>query len=412
MKDLKHLIWFEDLLQQANNELVQRAAAEGQLALGYNCYYIPEVLLNLPGCFSSRLRAPNSGTAEIASYYMTNRNCPYVRCILERAIEGGFNYLNALFGAEGCAAMERMEEHFALLKPVKNDRFITTIIDPPMKGDRTSLDYYKAQLKAKVLDALRDSFGVDTSDDAIRAAIEKHNRLCRVITEIGDLRKAENPVITGYEYHVIVLVSQVCPHDLILPYLEETLAELKTRRPEAEFPFRARVVLAGSEIDDPEFTKLLESCGAMVVADRYCFGTFPGREEIEIHGGETAFDAVCRHYLHHNQCVRFMDGAKIDQRHSELRRLAEDYGADGIIYESMKFCEFWSYERCWPATCFSRRWASPAAPSRRSTPWAASVSCVPASRPLSRVWRSKSWAIRRCDHGTEAVDKCRHRRDR
>ena len=258
MKDLKHLIWFEDLLQQANNELVQRAAAEGQLALGYNCYYIPEVLLNLPGCFSSRLRAPNSGTAEIASYYMTNRNCPYVRCILERAIEGGFNYLNALFGAEGCAAMERMEEHFALLKPVKNDRFITTIIDPPMKGDRTSLDYYKAQLKAKVLDALRDSFGVDTSDDAIRAAIEKHNRLCRVITEIGDLRKAENPVITGYEYHVIVLVSQVCPHDLILPYLEETLAELKTRRPEAEFPFRARVVLAGSEIDDPEFTKLLE----------------------------------------------------------------------------------------------------------------------------------------------------------
>ena len=345
MKDLKHLIWFEDLLQQANNELVQRAAAEGQLALGYNCYYIPEVLLNLPGCFSSRLRAPNSGTAEIASYYMTNRNCPYVRCILERAIEGGFNYLNALFGAEGCAAMERMEEHFALLKPVKNDRFITTIIDPPMKGDRTSLDYYKAQLKAKVLDALRDSFGVDTSDDALRAAIEKHNRLCRVITEIGDLRKAENPVITGYEYHVIVLVSQVCPHDLILPYLEETLAELKTRRPEAEFPFRARVVLAGSEIDDPEFTKLLESCGAMVVADRYCFGTFPGREEIKIHGGETAFDAVCRHYLHHNQCVRFMDGAKIDQRHSELRRLAEDYGADGIIYESMKFCEFWSYEK-------------------------------------------------------------------
>ena len=332
-------------LQEANNELVQRAAAEGQLALGYNCYYIPEVLLNLPGCFSSRLRAPNSGTAEIASYYMTNRNCPYVRCILERAIEGGFNYLNALFGAEGCAAIERMEEHFALLKPVKNDRFITTIIDPPMKGDRTSLDYYKAQLKAKVLDALRDSFGVDTSDDAIRAAIEKHNRLCRVITEIGDLRKAENPVITGYEYHVIVLVSQVCPHDLILPYLEETLAELKTRRPEAEFPFRARVVLAGSEIDDPEFTKLLESCGAMVVADRYCFGTFPGREEIEIHGGETAFDAVCRHYLHHNQCVRFMDGAKIDQRHSELRRLAEDYGADGIIYESMKFCEFWSYEK-------------------------------------------------------------------
>ena len=345
MKDLQHLIFFEELLQQANNDLVQQAVRGGQLALGYNCYYIPEVLLNLPGCFSSRLRAPNSSTAEIASYYMTNRNCPYVRCILERAIEGGYNYLNALFGAEGCAAMERMEEHFALLHPVQNDRFFTTIIDPPMKGDQTSLDYYKAQLQLKVLDALRDHYGVDTSDAALRAAIEKHNRLCRVITDIGDLRKLENPPLTGYEYHVIVLVSQVCPHDLILPFLEETLAELKTRQPEEKFPFRARVVLAGSEIDDPEFTKLLEMCGAMVVADRYCFGGFPGREEITVRDGETAFDAVCRHYLHHNQCVRFMDGAKIDQRHQELRRLAQDYHADGVIYESMKFCEFWSYEK-------------------------------------------------------------------
>ena len=345
MKDLQHLIFFEELLQQANNDLVQQAVRGGQLALGYNCYYIPEVLLNLPGCFSSRLRAPNSSTAEIASYYMTNRNCPYVRCILERAIEGGYNYLNALFGAEGCAAMERMEEHFALLHPVQNDRFFTTIIDPPMKGDQTSLDYYKAQLQLKVLDALRDHYGVDTSDAALRAAIEKHNRLCRVITDIGDLRKLENPPLTGYEYHVIVLVSQVCPHDLILPFLEETLAELKTRQPEEKFPFRARVVLAGSEIDDPEFTKLLEMCGAMVVADRYCFGGFPGREEITVQDGETAFDAVCRHYLHHNQCVRFMDGAKIDQRHQELRRLAQDYHAAGVIYESMTFCEFWSYEK-------------------------------------------------------------------
>ena len=23
---------------------------------------------------------------------------------------------------------------------------------------------------------------------------------------------------------------------------------------------------------------------------------------------ETAFDAICRHYLHWNQCARFMDG--------------------------------------------------------------------------------------------------------
>ena len=345
MKDLKHLIYFENLLQEAHNELVKKAVEDGDVALGYNCYYIPEPLLNLPGCFSSRLRAPNCTSTDVASYYMTTRNCPYVRAILERAIEGGYNYLDALFGAECCAAMDRMEEHFDLIHPVKNDKFFTTIIDPPLKYDENAINYYKTELKLKVVDELKKQRGIDTSEKAMLAAIEDHNKLSKIITEIGDFRKLANPPITGYEFHVIELVSQVCPHKYIIPYLEETLEELKTRKPEKKFPFRARVVINGAEIDDPEFTKLVESCGAMVVADRYCFGSIPGREQIEIREGETAFDAICRHYLETSLCARFMSGNKIDQRHDMMEKLVKDYNADGIIIENMKFCEFRSYEK-------------------------------------------------------------------
>jgi len=345
LKDLKHLIFFENLLQEAQNELVTQAVSEGKYALGYNCYYLPEVLMNLDGCFSSRLRAPRCASTDIANYYMTTRTCPYARSILERAIEGGYNYLSALFGVEACSTMERMEDHFFLINPVKHEGFFVTQIDAPMKGDKTNLDYYKAELQRKLLTPLKEKLGIDVSDAAIRRAVERHNELCRVITAIGDFRKEENPRITGYEFHVIQLVSLVCPHDLILPYLKETLEELKTREPEEKFPFRAKLVVAGSEIDDPEFTKLIEGCGGMVVADRYCFGSVPGREEIEIFGSESAFDAVCRHYLQHSMCPRFMDGEKIDQRTAEVKRLYDEYHADGVIFESMKFCEFWSYEK-------------------------------------------------------------------
>ena len=345
MKDLKHLIYFENLLQDAHNELVAQAVQEGDYALGYSCYYIPEVLLNLPGCFSSRLRAPRCTSTDVASYYMTNRTCPYARSLLERAIEGGYNYLNALLGAECCATMERMEEHFFLINPVKNEKFFVTQIDPPMKGDETNLDYYEAQLKLKVVDKLHEEYGIDTSEEAMRRAIDDHNEISRIITEIGNFRKADNPSITGYEFHVIQLVSQVCPHRLILPYLAETLEELKTREPEPKFPFRARVVLVGSEIDDPEFTKLIETCGAMVVADRYCYGSLPGREQIEILDGETPLRAVARHYLRTSQCPRFMERARSDGRRTYIRDLCREYSADGVLYEQMKFCEFWSYER-------------------------------------------------------------------
>ena len=119
MKDLKHLIFFENLLQDAQNELVTQAVNDGKIALGYNCYYIPEVLLNLPGCFSSRLRAPNTGSIDVGTYYKTRKLSSYTRSILERGIEGGYDYLDALLSSETCQMMHRGHEHFELLGLVK-----------------------------------------------------------------------------------------------------------------------------------------------------------------------------------------------------------------------------------------------------------------------------------------------------
>ena len=47
MKDLKHLIYFENLLQQANNELIAEAKKKGGIAVAYTCENVPEPLLNL-----------------------------------------------------------------------------------------------------------------------------------------------------------------------------------------------------------------------------------------------------------------------------------------------------------------------------------------------------------------------------
>ena len=346
MKDLKHLIYFERLLDGANNELVQQAKADGKLALGYTCYFVPEVLLNLPGCFASRLRAPGTGSIDVGTYYMSSKICSYTRSILERGIEGGFDYLDALLSSETCQMMHRGHEHFEILDLVKknNPRFFMTMMDVPFNDSPAAIDHYEEQLRTKLLDPLHDKLGVDTSDDAILAAIEAHNELCSLVRELGDMRKRDDPPITGYEFHVIQLVTLTCPQYLIMDKLRETLEEVRTRETDGKRP-RARIVLTGSEIDDPEFTKLLEDCGAAVVADRYCYGSLPGREEIEILHGETPLRAVARHYLKTSQCPRFMNRGKADGRKEYIRELVREYKADGVIYNQMKFCEFWSYER-------------------------------------------------------------------
>ena len=85
---------------------------------------------------------------------------------------------------------------------------------------------------------------------------------------------------------MITLASYVCPKDMLVEKLEETLEELKTREPDAKKNWRAKVVMVGSEIDDVDMIRLVEESGALVVADRFCFGAMPGREVIELNDTE------------------------------------------------------------------------------------------------------------------------------
>ena len=353
MKDLKHLIYFENLLQEANNELVQKAKANGEYAIGYTCYFMPEVLLDLPGCFSVRLRAPRCTSPDIATYYMSARVCHYARSLLERALEGGFNFLDAQMATETCTVTCRFQEHLQQkhldsvkdMRIINNDNFFCEFSDVPFKNNENGYAHFREQLRAHVLQPLHEKLGIDVSDEAIMKTIERHNEVCRLINEIGDYRKLDNPTITGYEFHVIQLVSQVCPKDLILPYLRETAEELKTREPDDRWPFRCKVVLAGSENDDPDFTKLIESCGAEVVADRYCYGAVESRIPIVVKEGQEPLDAIARHYLDTSNCPRFMPQNTMRERKQRIADLARDYHADGVIVASNKFCEYWSYER-------------------------------------------------------------------
>ena len=353
MKDLKHLIYFENLLQEANNDLVKQAKAEGKRAIGYTCYFMPEVLLDLPGCFSVRLRAPRCTSPDIATYYMSARVCHYARSLLERALEGGFNFLDAQMATETCTGTCSFQEHLQQkhldsvkdMRIIDNDDFFCEFSDVPFKNNENGFQHFRGQLQAHVLEPLHEHFGIDISNEAIMKAVEQHNEVCRLINEIGDYRKLDNPTITGYEFHVINLVTLVCPKELILPYLRETAEELKTREPDMKWPFRCKVVLAGSENDDPDFTKLIESCGAEVVCDRYCYGAVESRIPIEIKEGDDPLYVIARHYLETSNCPRFMPQDEMRARKRRIAELAKEYHADGVIVASNKFCEYWSYER-------------------------------------------------------------------
>ena len=347
MKDLKHLMYFEKLLQDSGNDLIDKARKDGNVCIGTVCYQMPEVLLNLPGCFAVKLRAPRTSSMEMGTYYMSSFNCEFARALLERSLEGGFNFLDCIIEPFACSQMTSAIENIENLHTCdkNNEKFFISHVDTPMKADENAVRHMTRMCRARALDKLHEVFDIDVSDDALREAVKNYNEICALINEIGQYRKADNPTITGYEFAVLCLATYCAPWYLIKDKLKETAKELKSRKPDNEKQFRVKAVLAGSVIDDPDFIKLIEEAGVRVVADRHCFGSFPGRTPIELNDTDDVLEQICRHYVMQCQCPRYMDNDRIAARKEYIDRLAKEYNADGIILQQMNFCNFWPYER-------------------------------------------------------------------
>jgi benzoyl-CoA reductase/2-hydroxyglutaryl-CoA dehydratase subunit BcrC/BadD/HgdB len=161
---LKHLLYFENLLQNADNELVQQAKSEGKICVAYVCENTPEPLMNLGNAFSVRLRAPRTDSMEISTYYMTSFLCEYTRALLERAIEGGYNFTDCIIAPDGCTMMNRCVENMELLKTMgEGKRSSSSNMEIPLKDDDNGLELYVLQCKNHILTPLHDSYGIDVS---------------------------------------------------------------------------------------------------------------------------------------------------------------------------------------------------------------------------------------------------------
>ncbi len=207
MRDLKHLQYFEDLLRVAANPLIEQARGEGKVCVAYTCENVPEPLMNLDGTFSIRLHAPNTGSIDIATYYMTAFLCEPSRALLERAIEGGFNFADCVVTPDGCTMLNRAVENMELLKTMGKDKpnFFHEYMEIAFKNTENDVNLAVLQCKNHLLNPLHEKYGINISDAAIRKSVAEHNRLCRLIRAHG------KPFRPAHGSSVLPVSLPVCP---------------------------------------------------------------------------------------------------------------------------------------------------------------------------------------------------------
>jgi benzoyl-CoA reductase/2-hydroxyglutaryl-CoA dehydratase subunit BcrC/BadD/HgdB len=211
------------------------------------------------------------------------------------------------------------------------------VLDLPHKRGEAALAWWTEEVRALAAQ-MAACFNVDLGETAVRSAIAAYNRWLAVMRRIAESRKSEHPPISGEAFVTLMAASAAAPKDTLLPEIEALAASLAAAPPLEGH--RARVLLVGSNLDDPAYVRAIESTGALVVAERFCLGPCPEFAAIPEDGDPLA--NLAAHYLDATPCPRMM--GDFERRTNGLLRLARDFRVDGVIIETMKFCDLWGIE--------------------------------------------------------------------
>jgi benzoyl-CoA reductase subunit C len=183
--------------------------------------------------------------------------------------------------------------------------------------------------------SLEDHFRVTITDEALRQSIKTYNEKRRLLKSLYELRKKEAPPITGAEVLGICIASTSMPAEEFNQLLRQSLDELEGR--DGFSDHRARLLLAGGELEDPAYIRVIEELGGLVVTDLLCFGLRAFWDLVDEDSEPIA--ALAKRYIERISCPRMIDYWR---RLKFIKDLAKEFKADGIIVQRMQYCDGWT----------------------------------------------------------------------
>ncbi len=181
--------------------------------------------------------------------------------------------------------------------------------------------------------AVEEWTGRAITDDDLDEAIEIYNENRRLMHAVYDLRKNDNPPLTGDEAMEMVISCQMTDKAEHNQELRKILGELSQR--DAGRDTGVRLMIIGSEDDDTEFIRMVESCGATFVVDEHCTGTRYFWNEVQLR--DDRLEAIAARYIDRIPCPT-KDWVE-RRRIPHIIELAKEWNVAGAVVMQQKFCD-------------------------------------------------------------------------
>jgi benzoyl-CoA reductase subunit C len=317
---------FHKILQNRHEYARAWKKKTGGKVIGYYEPYMPEEIIYAAGALPVRLLSQHEPD-DVTDRQMYG-NCACSRDILNQFIKGHYDYIDGLINAEGC---QWMLNAFQTTLNNQPELFNHYVFVPDYVDGKTSKDVMLSELVV-FKKAIEKWTGKTVKDGDLDRAIDVYNTNRRLMRQVYELRRADNPVVLGSEAMEMVLASQIMDKAEMNTMLEDVIVKLAKRKPRQDTG--VRLMLIGSPTSDVALEELVESVGANVVIDEVCTGSCYFWNEVIPQPDRLM--AISLRYLGRPHCA--LKDNNWRRRPAHIHQLYEDYQAQGVIIAKQIYC--------------------------------------------------------------------------
>jgi benzoyl-CoA reductase subunit C len=307
-------------------------AETGSRVIGLFPMHFPGELAHAAGALPIILQEDDEpitiGQSNVFNFY-----CGYNRSIIDQALRGEFEVLDAILFGDHCVQLLGTADVIRANLPDKPILFnqLCSILDADWAMRETQGTFRQLWRELEAL------IGGTIDEREVHESIRLFNRNRGMIRRLYDMRRAGQISLTGRQMQAIVKSSMVMDKAQHCALLEKLIVDLELARPRHD---AVRVFLSGHLCHAPKLSvlDLVEECGGVVVDDDLYHGFRFVFADIDETG--SPIDALANWYLSRSKKVpcptRAVKGLDWEDY---LLKAVSNSGAQGLIILMAKFCE-------------------------------------------------------------------------
>jgi benzoyl-CoA reductase subunit C len=315
---------FKKLVNAGNKENRTKWAndwqKQGKKVIGVLDSLVPEEVIYAAGMLPWRIQGTWQADVSRAMTYRLPQGNTFLNHVLQSLLEGELDFLDGMACSNRDEDFVRFWDYWNYLSKTS----LVHLVEVPMLDSELTRQRFSAKI-GEFIDVIEKFGKVKISDSSLRDAIAVYDQGRALLRRVYELRKREEPPLSGSEALAITTAAMVMPRDEFNKELEELLPYLEKRKAKVSHT-KPRLLLSSDLLDNPAYIELVEQAGCLVAMDDMDTGSRYFWEVVN-DSSEDPARALAKRYLKDGS-PRMLDWrSQIEQ----LVRWAKEFKIDGVL---------------------------------------------------------------------------------